>query len=170
MVETLRLPQPAGPYRCENGKVSFISVATLETIRAQSKSLKGAIDPETNAFAWSVEASSFEGFNNPLQKEHFNENYMESTKYPKISFTGKIIEKVDFQTDGVYVVRAKGKLKAHGVEQERIIRSELQVEGNKLLVRSKFTVPLADHNITIPHIVNQKIAEEVALTVEAVLK
>ena len=62
---------------------------------------------------------------------------------------------------------AKGGADARG---ERIIRSELQVEGNKLLVRSKFTVPLADHNITIPHIVNQKIAEEVALTVEAVLK
>ncbi|MDO8366067.1 MAG: YceI family protein [Saprospiraceae bacterium] len=161
--------QPTTPYRCDNGKVFFKSEATLEVIQARSKKLRGAIDPANNTFAWSVETTSFEGFNNPLQREHFNENFMESTKYPKISFVGKIIEKIDFQTDGIYTVRAKGKLLAHGVEQERIIRSELEVLGNKIRVRAQFTVPLADHNISIPHIVYQKIAEEIALSVEAEL-
>ena len=95
---------------------------------------------------------------------------MESSKFPKISFTGKIIEKIDFQTEGKYSVRAKGKLIAHGVAQERIIRSDLEVIGNKLRVRAQFTVPLADHNISIPHIVHQKIAEEISLEVEADLE
>lgn len=156
-------------FRCESGKISFKSEATLELIQARSNKLRGMIDPSNNTFAWSVESRSFEGFNSPLQREHFNENYMESGKYPRVSFTGKIIEKIDFQKDGKYTVRAKGKLTAHGVEQERIIRSELEVEGNKLHVRSQFTVPLSDHNISIPQIVHQKIAEEVSLSVDAVL-
>jgi polyisoprenoid-binding protein YceI len=163
-------PPMAGPYRCENGKVFFKSEATLELIQARSNKLRGAIDPSNNTFAWTVETNSFAGFNSPLQREHFNENYMESGKYPRVSFTGKIIEKIDFQTDGKYTVRAKGKLVAHGVEQERIIRSELEVAGNKLFVRSQFTVPLSDHNISIPHIVHQKIAEEVSLSIEAELQ
>lgn len=163
-------PQVAGPYRCENGKVFFRSEATLELIQARSNKLRGAIDPSNNTFAWSVETNSFAGFNSPLQREHFNENYMESGKYPRVSFTGKIIEKIDFQANGKYTVRAKGKLLAHGIEQERIIRSELEVAGNKLFVRSQFTVPLTDHNISIPHIVHQKIAEEVSLSIDAELQ
>jgi len=166
----LNSPKPTGPYRCDNGKIFFKSDATLEIIQARSNKLRGAIDPSNNTFAWSVETSSFSGFNSPLQREHFNENYLESSKYPKITFTGKIIEKIDFQTDGKYTVRAKGKLVAHGVEQERIIRSELEVQGKKLRIRSQFTVPLTDHNISIPHIVHQKIAEEVSLSVEADLE
>lgn len=161
---------PAGTtYRCENGKISFRSEATLEVVQARSNKLRGAIDPLGNTFAWSVETRSFEGFNSPLQREHFNENYMESGKYPRVSFAGKIIEKIDFRQDGVYTVRAKGKLTAHGIEQERIIRSELEISGGKLRVLARFTVPLADHNISIPQIVHQKIAEEISVTVDATL-
>jgi polyisoprenoid-binding protein YceI len=161
------LMPPTVLYRCADGKISFQSKAALEVIRAKSGTLRGAIDPSNQTFAWSVDVRSFEGFNSPLQREHFNENYLESDRYPRLSFTGKIIEDVDFQKDGKYVVRAKGKLSAHGVEQERIIRSDLEVQGNRLRVRTTFSVPLADHNINIPHIVHQKIAEEVQVTIEA---
>lgn len=165
----LRPPRPAAAYRCENGKITFKSDALLEVIQAKSGKLRGAIDPANNTFAWSVEIRSFEGFNAPLQKEHFNENYLESAKYPRATFAGKIIEKVDFQKDGTCDIRAKGKLSIHGVEQERIIKSTLEVKGGRLLIRSTFTVPLADHNISIPKIVHQKIAEEIEVTVEATL-
>lgn len=158
-----------GTFRCTNGKISFVSKAALELIKASSNKLMGAIDPSNNTFGWSVDARSFEGFNSPLQQEHFNENYMEYTEYPRLSFTGKIIEKIDFQQNGKYTLRAKGKLVAHGVEQERIIRCELEVAGNKIRVHADFTVPLADHDIRIPKIVNQKIAEEVSVTVDAEL-
>jgi len=161
---------PRSPLRCENGKISFKSEASLEVIAAKSNKLRGAIEPEYNTFAWSVEIRSFEGFNSPLQKEHFNENYMESTKYPKASFAGKIIEKIDFQTDGTYEIRAKGQLIVHGVEQERIVKGTLEVQNGKIRIRCSFTVPLSDHNISIPKIVHQKIAEEINVTVEAELK
>lgn len=158
-----------GVFRCENGKLSFKSDAPLEVIQAKSNKLRGAIDTAKQTFAWSVDIKTFEGFNSPLQREHFNENYMESKKYPKASFTGKIIENIDFKKNGTYSVRAKGQLTIHGVEQERIIKSQLEVDGNKLRVQSSFSVLLADHNITIPKVVYQKIAEEIAVTVNAEL-
>lgn len=158
-----------GVFTCENGKVGFKSNAPLEVIQAKSNKLRGAIDTAKQTFAWTVEIKTFEGFNSPLQREHFNENYMESKKYPKASFSGKIIESVDFQKEGTYSVRAKGKLNIHGVEQERIIKSRLEIKGKMIRVQAEFTVPLTDHNITIPKVVYQKIAEEIAVTVDAEL-
>lgn len=156
-------------YRGEDGTLRFSSDAPLELIEARSNKLRGVIDPTGQTFAWSVDVKTFEGFNSPLQREHFNENYLESRKYPKATFQGKIIEKVDFQKDGVYTIRAKGKLTIHGVEQERIIRSQLEVRGQRLRIKSDFTVRLVDHDISIPRVVHQKIAEEIMVSVDAVL-
>lgn len=158
-----------GLFRCENGKVHFKSDAALEVIEARSNKLRGAIDPVQQTFAWTVELQTFEGFNSALQREHFKENYLETDEFPKAIFQGKIIEKIDFQQDGTYTLRAKGKLLIHGVEQERILKSELELKKGKAIVRSAFTVLLSDHNINIPRIVHQKIAEEIAVTVEAEL-
>lgn len=154
-------------YEVNSGSIDFVSEAKLELIKASSNDLKGRLDPGKKLFAFVVKIASFNGFNSPLQKEHFNENYMESKKYPKASFAGKIIESIDFQKDGTYSVRAKGQLSIHGVEQERIIKSQLEVSGQKIRVQATFTVPLSDHNITIPKIVYQKIAEEISVTVDA---
>ena len=67
-------------------------------------------------------------------------------------------------------MRAKGKLSIHGVEQERIIKSQLENKGGKLYITASFTVPIVEHDITIPKIVHQKIAEEIQVTIEAVLQ
>lgn len=167
--ESSAFTPPPGTFSCDNGYVSFQSEAPLEMIKAESRQLRGVIDPEKQTFAWTVEISTFEGFNNPLQREHFNENYLESKNFPKASFSGKIIESVDFTQDGVYTVRAKGKLQIHGKIQERIIKSQLQINGKRLRVSSSFGALLADHDIRIPKIVYQKIAEEVTVQVEAEL-
>ena len=157
-------------YQCTNGTVTLKSVATLERIQAKSHKLRGVIDTENQQFAWTVDIRSLEGFNSPLQREHFNENYMESNRFPKASFTGRIIEKVDFDAPGVQLLRAKGKLALHGIEQERIIKCSLENKAGKLYISSSFTVAVAEHNIEIPRIVHQKIAEEIQVTVEAVLE
>jgi len=154
-------------YQSVKGRILFRSNAPLEIIEARSTRLRGVIDPANQNFAWTVEVASFEGFNSPLQREHFNENYMESSKFSQATFTGKIIEKIDFEQDGSYPVRAKGKFLVHGVEQERIIKGTLEIKGKKLRIQATFTVPLTDHNITIPKIVHQKIAEEIIVTMEA---
>jgi len=110
---------------------------------------------------------SFRGFNSPLQQEHFNENYLESNQYPKATFSGKIIEDIDFTRPGTYTLRTKGILTIHGVAQERIIRAVVTVSGGVMRVNAPFTVALIDHQIAIPKIVRQKIAEVISFTVQA---
>ena len=154
-------------YKSIKGNIQFRSDAPLESIEAFSNALKGVIDIEKRSFAFSVPIRSFEGFNNPLQKEHFNENYLESANYPNATFTGKIIEKVDLSKDGAYTIRAKGKLNIHGVVQERILKSRVVVKGNSFTLKCYFTVILEEHNIRVPRIVYQKIAEEIQVQVEA---
>ncbi|TNE57404.1 MAG: YceI family protein [Bacteroidetes bacterium] len=161
---------PPKVFRCEDGQIYFKSTAPLEVIEASSTRLRGLVDPTRQTFAWSVETGSFQGFNNPLQREHFNENYLESDRYPTATFSGRIIEQVDFQSDGTHAVRAKGKLRIHGIEQERIIKGKIILKGNTLRIQASFTVPLADHAITIPKIVHQKIAEEILVNVDATLQ
>ena len=157
-------------YRSVTGEIHFKSDAPLELIEARSDKLQGVIDATKRNFAFKVSIKKFDGFNSSLQREHFNENYLETDEFPTATFSGRIIEKIDFSKDGVYQIRAKGKLKIHGVTQERIIKSTLEIKGDKLLVNSKFTVLLVEHNIAIPKIVYQKIAEEIAVTAKLVFK
>jgi hypothetical protein len=152
-----------------NGKVDFTSNAQLELIKASSDKVLGIIDPATRQFAFSVSVPSFRGFNSELQRQHFNDNYLESDKYPRITFSGKIIEQVDLATDGTYEVRAKGDLDIHGQKQTRIIKSKITVHNGAVDIEAHFNVPLADHNITIPKIVNQKIATEIEVNFSASL-
>ena len=109
------------------------------------------------------------GFNSPLQREHFNENYMETNIFPEASFSGKIIEDIDFSRNGTYTVRAKGKLKIHGIVQDRIIKSNVTVKNGKMSLQSDFIVSLADHDIKIPRVVSEKLAPDINVSVKATL-
>jgi polyisoprenoid-binding protein YceI len=149
--------------------MSFTSNAELELIKAGSAETQGIIDPANNQFAFSVPASSFKGFNSDLQRQHFNDNYMETSKYTKASFAGKIIEQINWSRDSVYTIRAKGELDIHGQKQVRIIKAKLTVKGKELQIDTDFNVPLADHNISIPRIVSQKIATEIDIKFKATL-
>ena len=156
-------------YQIQTGKIHFISEAPLEVIEATSEDLRGLINVDKRTFAFAVKMISFQGFNSPLQREHFNENYVESHHYPEASFTGKIIETIDFDQNGNYTIRSKGVLNVHGIEQERIIKCNLKIEDNKLTIKSTFTILLEEHEISIPRIVCQKIAEEIKVRVEGEL-
>jgi len=94
---------------------------------------------------------------------------MESGSYPEAKFSGKIIEDLNILEDGNYTIRAKGQLEIHGVSRERIIKSTLRIKQGRLYLQSDFSVLLEDHNITIPKIVNQKIAEEIKIRINAEL-
>lgn len=148
------------------GEVHFTSDAPLEIIQAESKSLKGAIDVQKKSFAFSMPINSFQGFNSDIQRTHFLENYLEQKKYPSASFKGKIIEDIPFDQNGVYTIRAKGILDIHGVEKERIVKGELTINSDGVFIETDFTIPLIDHNIAIPRIVQQKIAEVISVHVK----
>jgi hypothetical protein len=156
-------------FTCRDGKVSFLSDAPLEVIKASSQGLSGVLNISDRSFSFLVSTKSFEGFNSSLQRTHFNEDYMESDVYPNSTFKGKIIEETDLTVPGTYQIRAKGKMNVHGVENDRIIKCTLVVSENKIDVKANFTVFLEDHNISIPSIVNQKIAEEIKLDVNLTL-
>lgn len=157
-------------YSVEKGRIDFTSDAQLELIRASTDKIQGLIDPATQQFAFTVDIRSFAGFNSELQREHFNEKYLESEKFPKAKFSGKIIEPIDYAVEQTYDVRAKGDLEIHGQKQTRIIKSKLTVKKGQIEIVSTFNVPLADHNITVPNIVSQKIATEIVVDFSATLK
>ncbi len=156
-------------YKVQKSTITLNSDAPNELIKATSKKLKGLVNGSKKQFAFKVEVASFEGFNSPLQREHFNENYMESFRYTDISFSGKIIEDVDLSKDGKYTIRAKGELDIHGVSRDRIIYAEVVTRNGSMDVVSDFRVALADHDIKIPRVVNDKLATEVYINVKMLL-
>jgi hypothetical protein len=157
-------------YATQSGEIRFTSKAELELIKANSSQVQGVLDVSSRQFAFLVNMRSFEGFNSSLQRKHFNENYMESDKFPAAKFSGKIIEEINLKEPGVYELRAKGELDIHNQKQTRIIKGKITVKGNEVVVESTFTVPLGDHNITIPKIVSQKIATEILVEFKATLQ
>ena len=167
VVLSAHVQAPAYLFSVSKGTIIFWSDAPLELIKASSNQLKGIFNAEKKLFAFTLNVNTFKGFNSPLQQEHFNENYLESAKYPRASFEGKIIEDIDLKRDGIYSIRAKGNLTVHGVSQERILKCELTIKNNVVTVKSNFTVLLADHNITIPKVVNEKLASQIKVEVKA---
>lgn len=154
-------------YELKQGTVQFYSDALQELIHASSDGVEGLLDISTGKFAIRVGIASFKGFNNPLQRTHFNENYMESEKFPVAVYSGKIIEDIDLSREGVYWVRTKGKLTIHGVTQERIIKTRILSGKDQLTVDATFPVLLSEHDIKVPRIVYNKLAQEIRVSVNA---
>jgi len=104
-------------------------------------------------------------------QEHFNENYMESDKYPKAEFKGKIadIAKVNFAKDGTYDVTVKGNMTIHGVTKEVNVPGTVTVKGTQVTTNAEFDVVPADYKINIPKLVEGKIAKEIEVTVNSIL-
>jgi len=169
LISTSNILQAQSLYRCNSGNVKFVSDAELEHIEASSDQLKGIIDAEQDRFAFSVNLKSFAGFNSPLQREHFNENYMESNLYEHAIFEGKIIGDINYVSEGTYHVRAKGIMNIHGVKKEEIITSTVTVRKDVLVAEAEFYVLLSDYDIPIPKVVRRKIAEEIEVQIHAIL-
>lgn len=152
------------------GKISIKSESKQELIKASSNKMQGLIDYKKKTFVFKVVIRTFNGFNSELQKDHFNEKFMESEIFPEATFLGKIIEDVDFSKDGTFEIRAKGKLWIHGIENERIIRSIVTIKDGIVNIESHFTVSLSDHNIKVPKVVHEKVSSEISLEISAQLK
>ena len=153
-------------YKTNLGKVSFFSKTSAMNIEASSQVLSSIISPDNNNLAFSVQNTSFK-FKNSFMEEHFNEKYMESDKYPRSTFSGKINEKIDLRQDGIYNVTTTGNLSIHGVEQPRTIGGELTIAKGKLHLKSNFNIKLVDHKIEVPTLVFEKIAEEIQVTIDS---
>jgi hypothetical protein len=151
----------------KNAHVFFYSYTPLENIEANNNLVASILDPATGTFQFSLLIKSFE-FKRALMQEHFNENYMESDKFQKSSFTGKIanFEKVNLKADGTYPVEVKGDLTIHGVTKPVSVEGTIKVVKGLVSAESKFTVVPQDYNIAIPDLVKEKIAKEITVTVD----
>ena len=112
-----------------------------------------------------VPIGAFE-FEKDLMKEHFNENYMETEKFPKGSFNGIINGDIDYSQDGTYPAKAVGKLVIHGVGKDRTMEGNVVVKDGTISLVSELMVKLADHDIAIPKVVVKNIAEEVLVKIK----
>lgn len=151
-------------FETRQGNITFFSSAPLEDIEAKNNKVISLINVRNNEIAVRVPIKQFQ-FRNRLMQEHFNENYMESERFPYATFKGKINEKVDFNKPGTYNVTATGDLNVHGVNRKRTFIGILRVTDSGMLLETKFDIPLADHNIKIPRLVFNKIAERIAASV-----
>ncbi len=146
--------------------IAFFSSAPLEDITAVNNSASSALNVKTNEIAFKVAIKSF-AFKKRLMQEHFNENYMESDKYPHATFAGKIDGDVDWERAGTYEVTVLGNLDIHGVRKLYRTPVTIEIKQGIVAAQTKFDVRLADHNIKIPRVVIKNIAEVVEVTVSS---
>ncbi|MGQ1785286.1 MULTISPECIES: YceI family protein [unclassified Saccharicrinis] len=150
------------------GTVDFFSVAPLETIKASSDQLRGLLNLENQTFAFVLSVQSFEGFNSPLQKEHFNEHYLETKKYPKTEFSGKMIGMDECGEPCKKTIYAKGKLKLHGITRVITVPVSIERKDGIINATADFKVLLYNFDITVPRILESKIAPEISVRVNLV--
>lgn len=154
----------AQPLITRTGYISFFSKTPLEDIKAENRQVNAVIDLAKKNIAF---AALMKGFLFPkaLMQEHFNENYVESDKYPKTSFIGSYTGDVDPGKDGIYSIKVKGNLTLHGITRTIEVPATMDVKGGKLTGKTNFKIKPADYNIKIPSLVKDKIAQQIDVAV-----
>jgi hypothetical protein len=147
-------------YKCNSGEVTFYSKAPVEDITAVSHNMNSILNTSNNEIVFVVPMRSFK-FKKALMQEHFNEKYMESDKYPNTTYKGKINGKIDYAKDGEYEITSTGILTIHGVDKPRTEKGKLVIKNGMLTIQSEFNVAIKDHDITVPKLLVQNIAETV---------
>ena len=155
----------------KNGIITFeASVPSFEEVKAKNESVTGILNTENGEIAALALMKGFR-FKVALMEEHFNENYIESSKYPKATFKGKI-ENFDVSklssTAKEYVI--KGKLELHGKTKDLNIKGKLKKEGETINLISNFIVNVDDFDIEIPSVVSKKLSKNVNVSLDFDLK
>ncbi len=168
LLALMSLVHPAGQdlYACKNVQISLFSAAPIEDIAATSNAGTSVFNAATGDILFSINIPTFK-FRKSLMEEHFNSDYLESDKYPRATFKGKIQEHIDVTKNGTYPVTATGELDVHGVKQTRTIPGSIIVNNGTLTLTSEFVVKCVDHHIEIPKIVFHNIAESIQMKVSA---
>jgi polyisoprenoid-binding protein YceI len=147
----------------KTGHLWFFSHTSVEDIEAHSHQAVAILLPSKGELAIEVSMLTFE-FKKTLMQEHFNENYVESAKYPKSKFLGTIknLSSIDFSKDGTYKATVEGTLTIHNVSQKISADGSVEVKNGKITLKSKFVVAPKDYNIAI----ESRFANNIASTIE----
>lgn len=153
-------------YKTSTAEVGFFSSAPIEDIKATSGEGISVFKPSTGELSFMVHIRSLK-FRKALMQDHFNNEFMESDRYPTASFKGKIIQPQNLPTQGEVQVLLSGILEIHGVKQRREIPAVIHLADERILLKSNFEVACKDHDIKIPKILWRNIAEVVRVDVNA---
>ena len=153
-------------FYTKSGNISFYSKAPLEDIEAHNKKATSVLDMKSGKLEFAVLIKAFH-FEKALMQEHFNENYMESDKFPKSSFKGSILafDDLSFEENSVQNVKVSGDLTIHGITRTIETEANLQMKENAILATSDFFIEVADYGIEIPSVVKDNIAKTVRVFV-----
>ena len=153
-------------YMTKAGRVSFFSASPIEDIEARNEQVAAVLDFGAGQLAFSLPVKGFV-FKRTLMQEHFNENYLESDKFPKATFAGRFVgfDASVLATPGPHNVQVEGDLTLHGVTHRVQIPTSVELKGRTLLAFAMFSVQTADYNISIPLIVRDNIAKAVTVRV-----
>lgn len=153
-----------GKMSTSAGYIRFYSEAPLENIEALNHKVKAAIDLSSGDLIFIVPIKEFV-FKKNLMQKHFNQQYMESDKFPEARFAGKIDDLNSITKEGITEHKISGELTIHGVTQTINEKAKLQYYDNYLSGSSQFKVKTTDFDIKIPRILIMNIAEEIEITV-----
>ena len=153
-------------YITKNGFIGFFSHTPIEDIKADNNQVASVLDASTGEIVFQVLIKSFH-FPKAIMEEHFNENYLESDKFPKSTFTGKItnLPEGNFTKNGTYNVNVEGDLTIHGITKKLSTKGSLEIASAGINANSKFQLQPEDYNITIPLVVRNNIAKTFEVTV-----
>jgi hypothetical protein len=154
-------------YYSKTGHIWFYSHTPMEDIEAHNYQAGTILDVKTGDLMFTALVKSFE-FKKALMQEHFNENYMESDKFPKAGFQGKVLDIAGVNTakDGLYPVKVSGDLTLHGVTKKVSADGKFEVKSGKIHATSQFDVAPEDFGIEIPSLVKDKIAKKILVNVD----
>ncbi|WP_163398930.1 YceI family protein [Flavobacterium fluviatile] len=135
------------------------SVPCFEEIKAINKSVMISLDPKTSTLLCTVLLKDFH-FKLDLMEEHFNENYVQSHRYPKAVFKGKIakfdLKDID-ETEKEYLI--KGKLLIRGKSKDILVKALFKKVYGGIQIKSDFPITISDFDIEIPERIASKIAK-----------
>jgi polyisoprenoid-binding protein YceI len=156
----------AQKYMTKNGYIGFYSHTSMEDIKGDNNQVASVLDASTGDMVFQVLIKSFH-FDRALMEEHFNENYMESEKFPKASFKGKItnLSSVNFSKEGKYEVTVEGDLTIHNVTNKVSVKGTVEVVKDGINAASKFSIVPEDYSIAIPGVVREKINKSLEVNV-----
>ena len=153
-------------YYTKNGNVSFFSKTVLENIDAENNQVISVLNAGTGALQISLLNNAFH-FPKAKMESDFNEDYIESDKYPRSTFKGTItnLSDVNFNKDGSYPVKVNGDLTVHGVTKSISAPGTIVIKDGNVSATSSFKVLVSDYKIKIPSIVSNKIGESIEVKV-----
>lgn len=154
-------------YMTKAGYISFFSASIMEDIEAKNNKVAAVFDLSTGQLAFSVPIHEFQ-FKRTLMQEHFNENYMESDKYPKATFTGQLTNAAQVAKllpTATQNVEVEGQLMLHGVTHKVAVSGTLQLRDGQLVIFAYFNIAPADYAIDVPLLVREHIAKSVSVRV-----